>query len=516
MKWILRILFVFMFLIAILLAWAFKNGMDRFPNYALDLDIRASEPSEIKVGFVALPITPKIEDTWTDVNGDAYYDPKAGDTFQDNNKNGKFDAYWLAGFQNMRPANGINDDIWARAMVIDDGKTRLALVGIDLIGFGHDDVIAVRNMLSKQANITYSIICASHTHEAPDFIGLWGEEYKHAINADFKKYVYTQTAKAIEQAAKNLRPAKLRFAIDEKNAGVMVADTRKPEVFDNAVKIMQAIDNEADTTLGTLLVWGNHPETTWNKNLLITSDFVHYWREAVEKGVYKEDSLVMKGIGGTCVFINGAIGGLMTTPPELAVKDPFSDKIFQEPSFEKAKAQGNTLGIITLNALKDNTTSEVIDKTSIRLKAHTFEIPLSNDLYRLAVALGVLDRGYSSWGKMRTEIAVFTIGNAMFLTTPGEIYPEIVYGGIESPEGQDFTLSPQETPPLVELMKGKYKFILGLANDEIGYIIPKSEWDTKPPYIYGSPTQLYGEINSVGAETAPIIHKESKKLLEGF
>jgi len=516
MKWIKRIFFVIIFLIALALSWAFKNGMDRFPDYVVDLKIEPSQPNPIKVGFAAFRITPKIEDTWTDVDKNARYEPENGDTFQDNNKNGKFDAYWLAGFQNQRPANGVNDDIWARAIVIDDGKTRLALVGIDLIGFGHDDVIAVRQIISKEANITYSVMCASHTHEAPDFIGMWGEEYKHGINADFKKNVYAQTAKAIEQAAKNLRPAKLKFAIDETSAGVMVKDTRKPAVFDNAVKIMQAIDSEADTTLGTLLVWGNHPETTWNENLLITSDFVHYWRKAVEKGVYNGDSLIMKGLGGTSVFINGAIGGLMTTPPELPIKDPFSNEIYTEPSFKKAETQGNILAIITLNALKDSTKTEIIDKTSIKLSANTFEIPLQNPLYRLAVGLGVLDRGYSSWGKMRTEVAVFTIGNAMFLTTPGEIYPEIIYGGIETPEGQDFKLDPQETPPLFSLMKGRYKFILGLANDEIGYIIPKSEWDTEAPYIYGSKEQLYGEINSIGAETAPIIHKESKKILGGF
>jgi hypothetical protein len=516
MKWLKRIFFIIFFLIALVLAWAFKNGMDRFPNYSLSLDIKPSEPTSLKVGFAAFPITPLIEDTWTDIDSNAYYDPKAGDTFQDKNNNGKFDAYWLAGFQNMRPANGVHDDIWARAMVIDDGKTRLAMVGIDLIGFGHDDVIAVRNMLPQDINISYSIMCASHTHEAPDFIGLWGEEYKHAINQEFKKNVYAQTARAITEAVKKLRPSKLKFAIDETNARAMVKDTRKPNVFDNAVKIMQAIDTEADTTLGTLVVWGNHPETTWNKNLLITSDFVHYWREGVEKGVYQGDSLIMKGLGGTTVFINGAIGGLMTTPPELAVKDPFSEKRYEQPSFSKAEAQGKTLAMITLNALKDSINSEIIDKTSIALRANTFEIPLDNSLYRLAVGLGVLDRGYSSWGKMRTEIAVIRIGSAIFLTTPGEIYPEIIYGGIEAPPGQDFALQPQEIPPLITLMKGKYRFILGLANDEIGYIIPQSEWDTEPPYLYGAKEQLYGEINSIGSKTASVIHSQSKKLLEGF
>ena len=61
-------------------------------------------------------------------------------------------------------------------------------------------------------------------------------------------------------------------------------------------------------------------------------------------------------------------------------------------------------------------------------------------------------------------------------------------------------------PPIREFMPGKVKFLFGLANDEIGYIIPKSEWDRKPPYLYGSKHGVYGEINSVGPDTAGVIH----------
>jgi hypothetical protein len=31
---------------------------------------------------------------------------------------------------------------------------------------------------------------------------------------------------------------------------------------------------------------------------------------------------------------------------------------------------------------------------------------------------------------------------------------------------------------------GRVTFVLGLANDEMGYIIPRSEWDQAPPYLY--------------------------------
>jgi len=55
-------------------------------------------------------------------------------------------------------------------------------------------------------------------------------------------------------------------------------------------------------------------------------------------------------------------------------------------------------------------------------------------------------------------------------------------------------------------MPGRVKFVFGLANDELGYLIPKSEWDVKPPYLYDAKHELYGEINSCGPNAASIVH----------
>ena len=118
----------------LLVIWVFGNLKDRHPGYKLDLKIKAQgKPDKIMVGFSALPMTPEITDTWNDINGDAKYREEDGDTYNDLNKNGKFDAYWIAGFDNQRAANGVHDDVWARVMVFDDGETRLAMVSLDAI-----------------------------------------------------------------------------------------------------------------------------------------------------------------------------------------------------------------------------------------------------------------------------------------------------------------------------------------------------------------------------------------------
>jgi hypothetical protein len=52
-----------------------------------------------------------------------------------------------------------------------------------------------------------------------------------------------------------------------------------------------------------------------------------------------------------------------------------------------------------------------------------------------------------------------------------------------------------------------------LANDEIGYIIPKSQWDVAAPFCYGRKKAQYGESNSLGPETAPILCEAIRQLL---
>ncbi|MCK5821856.1 MAG: hypothetical protein KAH17_08215 [Bacteroidales bacterium] len=513
-KWLLRIGGVLIGIIILLSFWIMLNLKDRHSGYELDLALNTTDLSgTLKVGFSAQAITPDVVDTWNDINGDAEYNEKDGDTYNDNNNNGKFDAFWIAGFSQARAANGVHDDVWARTVVFDDGTSRFALVSLDAIGFRHDDVIDVREMIPDEAGIDYAIISSTHTHESNDLIGIWGmSPFKSGVNSEHMQYVKSQAVKSIVEAVSKLRPAKLTIAQDLTGAEDLLMDTREPIVMDSGLRMIQAIDSETNENLGVLLAWANHPETLWSDNLLISSDFPHYFRDCVENGVYDGDSLVMPGIGGTAVYINGAIGGLMTTRGSMSIKGPFSDTTYVEPNFEKAKAQGQKLALLALEALSQPDT--IIEKANISLRAKTLLLPLDNNMFRLAAALGVLDFGMTGWFNIRSEIAAFSIGPASFLCIPGEIYPEIINGGIETPEGQDFKTGIVETPPLRELMPGEFQFIIGLANDEIGYIIPKSEWDHEAPYIYDDDDSPYGEENSVGSETAPILHRELQRILK--
>jgi len=61
-------------------------------------------------------------------------------------------------------------------------------------------------------------------------------------------------------------------------------------------------------------------------------------------------------------------------------------------------------------------------------------------------------------------------------------------------------------------MAARQNLVVGLANDEIGYIIPKSQWDAEAPFVYNGKDQ-YGEENSPGPDVAFAWYSVAKELL---
>ncbi|MBC6366124.1 hypothetical protein [Algoriphagus sp. AK58] len=487
---------------------------DRHKGYEVDLNL-SSELGVIKVGFAKVDITPQIFETWTDVDGDSRYNPEKGDTYEDSNGNGRFDAIWLAGFHNSRPAQSVLDPLWARAMVLESGEVKMALCVIDMIGYGNDEVIATRKMIQESIpDLDYVIISSTHVHSSPDLMGMWGpSEYTRGVNPDYLSQVQEGIRQAVNQAYQDRRPAKFRFAEEKEKLKPLVGDTRPPLVFDASLKLMQVLDAETGQTIGTLMNWGNHPETLWSQNIQLSSDFADPWRNMVENGIQVNDSLKLDGVGGVAIFLNGAVGGLMTTFPDMPVEDPFTLEKIQKQSPEKVQAQGKALAKATLEALQD-TSAAIYTNLDLNLKAKTIDLKMDNGLFQLAAFIGIFDRGFTGWKQIRSEVSAWTLGPATFVHVPGELYPEILHGGIESPEGGDFGIEPVEVPSIQSKIPGTIKFFAGMSNDMIGYIVPKSQWDVKAPFTYGYQDRPYGEINSLGPDTAPKIHSELLKLLE--
>jgi len=328
------------------------------------------------------------------------------------------------------------------------------------------------------------------------------------VDREYLSFVKKRVISSIEKATKNMVEAKVTFASGVSGKLGYIRDSRRPFVMDDSFSAMRFTSLDGNRTIAVIVNWSNHPEALGAKNNSISSDFPHYLREAIEKGI--EGPNAVEGLGGVAIFLNGPIGGLIT-PSGLMVPDR-EGGIHVDDGFAKAKALGENVAEKVLQALKTSTVHDT--NPEIRCRAKTIFIPMKNIRFRLMAKIGVIDRGLFKNGLLRTEIDVLRIGKAQMLILPGEVYPEIIIGGIVNPPGADYKIKPVELPPLKEVMGGEFKFVIGLGNDEIGYIIPKSEWDEKRPYLYHSHESPYGEINSIGPETAPIIHGEALNLLK--
>lgn len=479
-------------LIVALVSRAVYAFRDRNPGYSLSLRIEGHGPDlqarALRVGFGRRSINPDVSD------------PKR--------------PVWLAGFASGRAAMGIRDDLYAVACIVDDGRTRLGIVGFDGIGLFNDDVITVRRMFPAEWKLDYTIVCATHNHSTPDLMGLWGPSiFQTGVDRGYLRQVQEGIRDALGNAVSSLQPARLVSMEIPTSPEGLVADSRKPEVFDPDIRLMLFTRPDAPAVIGSIVTWADHPETPWSENTEITADFPGVLRDSLAKGIVRDGQVRVQGLGGTHVYINGAIGGLMTTNPETTVRDPVSGEEFRKPSHEKSRALGESIAqrILQHVAAADLSRGE---SPFICVYARSAETPIENTNFLIAPVLGILDRGHLRWRTLRTEVALVTIGEASIACLPGEVYPELVNGGIERAPGGDFNIGPVEVPPIRALLPGRVKFVFGLANDEIGYLIPKSEWDEEPPWLYGSAEPVYGEINSVGPETAVILHKAIRQLAD--
>ncbi len=419
---------------------------------------------------------------------------------------------WMAGFAHGRAATGVHDPLMARAVVLDDGQRKFALVSVDLVGLQYPNVLRIRERLK---GISYAMVSSTHNHEGPDVVGIWGSNpFTSGVNPAYLKLVEDRVVTLVEDATKRLAPAEAAYgtAEDEK----LLGDSRLPKVYDGVLRVVtfrRAGDGQraggVSPLMGVLVQWNCHPEAMGSKNKLLTADFPAATVEWLKK---KYDVPV--------AYFSGTVGGLMA-PPAGVVKDD-GGKLLRDGNFAYSIAYGQAVGRLASQAIER---TEPLRLTPLAAYAKPVAVPLSNSIYRLARSLGVIQRDGRVWTgdfeklgeradkevpnktmAVETEVAYLRLGELHVACIPGEIYPELVYGKYQDPvdPGADYPDAPLEKP-VMSILPGKKTLLLGLANDEIGYIIPKRQWDQEAPFCYGRKKAQYGEINSVGPEAAPII-----------
>ncbi|WP_206108103.1 hypothetical protein [Paludisphaera soli] len=108
------------------------------------------------------------------------------------------------------PASYVHDPLHARALVLDDGSTRLAFVVVDSVGVAREVFDEARRLASAKAGIPEANIlgAATHTHSATSSRS--GDDLEPGSGpSEYQKFLARRIADAIRLAAGNLAPAQV-------------------------------------------------------------------------------------------------------------------------------------------------------------------------------------------------------------------------------------------------------------------------------------------------------------------
>ena len=369
---------------------------------------------------------------------------------------------------------------------------------------------------------------------------LWTGTAPTGINSAWFRRMRATLVSCIEEAARNIEPVRLTVA--DTAFGFGVRDEREPLIIDRRMVVL-ALDDLEGNPVATIVQWACHPESVlllgdpraegrdpivptaqakeaWGRTL--SADFPGYLCAHLEQER-----------GGVGLYFNGPLGGMITNlhsyvwdpeehPAFPAAADPslVPQDIRIPNDYRFAPLQGREAARRAMTCLSQE--GREVTEVGIRVKRKEFLVPLENQFYRLMATLGIVgyekrrlydasgleDRRHS-WclsgcflptmrfpkGKnLRTEAGLIQIGSTVEIAlVPAELLPELAVGlppdFASNPEryfphearyhatGKDYRLL---YPPLEEQMRAPYKMILCLAGDDLGYVVPKS--DFKPPH----------------------------------
>ena len=286
--------------------------------------------------------------------------------------------------------------------------------------------------------------------------------------------------------------------------------------------------------IGTAVRWSCHPEVLQPDNRLITADYPGALCAKVEAER-----------GGTCLFLPGLLGGLMTPDSD--------DSGSLESDYKEMERVGETLAGHAIKALA--APSLRLREAAVSFSSRTILVPVENSRYllflpslsfghRLRDAGGKPLAGWKRWYLplrhlllfplpeplrpwVESEVSLVRIGPVKLLGIPGEIFPELVLGGYKGERryGRPLVRPTNPNPPaldrapagpyLRERLKAEHGLVIGLANDELGYFVPEYDFKAAPTRsLTPKPAGThYEETNSIGPRATKIVLDAAAALL---
>ncbi len=405
------------------------------------------------------------------------------------------DKYYIAGYNTDNPAQDVLNDMYAKAAYLDDntGRGGVVICAIDSVGISRADINDIRQLVIESGKIpdVKSInICATHSHSSIDTQGLWGSAfYSDGKNDEFMKSLKEKTAEAIIAAYEAREDGKLYFGTAE--AEGLQIDTRTPVDFDSTITRIRF--EPADGSDDTYIVnFACHAECLGARTTVVSADFP----------AYMEKEIVEQTGGANVVFINGAVGGLITCEKLDDVLRNFA------LGLEYVKEFGKDVGEAVMSINNETELSPTVN-----IKSRSVSVVCDNTGLLLMRFLGVLNNDIEKTANNEisiiSEVSYMELGSRQIgiYMIPGELFPELESGGFlkaaEAANGVDANYK-----TLSQMARCEHNFVLGLCNDELGYIIPENDFMLHEwlPY-FNIPEDSFGrkhyeETNSVGPQAA--------------
>ncbi len=353
-----------------------------------------------------------------------------------------------------KPATIKNGDLYVRALVLEKGKERIAIVNIDNLGWPAVLGDKSRKLIKGIApeNI---IIGVTHTHSAPDAYAFPDE--KGNIGADLKylEWCVIQIADAVNEATSKLESADLKIAVGEAK-GKIAYNYYAPDLYDPRCGVIQAISSNGKNkgkAIATLVNYATHPEIIGNSRGILSPDMVGPLYDRIEQKA-----------GGIALFMNSAQGGMVTADNRLEDGKEASN-------WAECKRNGELLADEALRIVKD---AKVQKNPDIYCTSKVVEFPVESEMMRLILNNSPLGMGTTKANTINTRVNLLNIGTAQVLTIPGEALPNIGFY-------------------LKRKMPTEHAFLFGLTNDAFGYILTKVDFNSFKRYDYICRTSL-GEM----------------------
>jgi len=108
------------------------------------------------------------------------------------------------------PAKHIHDELYARCLVLDDGRTKLVFVLVDSLGMSRDVFDAAKRITHEKTGIPieHMLMAATHTHSSISARSSRNAEMGETLS-DYQRFVIRRIADGVRRALNNLEPARI-------------------------------------------------------------------------------------------------------------------------------------------------------------------------------------------------------------------------------------------------------------------------------------------------------------------